>query len=281
MSGVAAIENSSPSPAAPRGVMRTVWRHRELLGQLIRRDVAHKYRGAVLGAIWSFVTPLVMLGIYTFVFTVIFHPHWSGPQQGTGYFALTLFAGLIPFQFFAEVVNRSPGMILQVPNYVKKVVFPLEVLPMMAVGSALIHALVSTLILLIGVGVLLHTFAWQVVWLPVMFIPLILLTVGMSWFLSSLGTYLRDLREAVGPVVQMAMFLTPIFYPLSSLPPAMRPVLQANPLTVIVDGFRHALLGQEWTTRPAWIAWTIASALIALGGFTWFQKTKRGFADVM
>ena len=183
-----------------------------------------------------------MLIIYTVVFSTIFHTTWAdqpGGHPGRGYFAACLFAGLIPFNVFAETLSRAPTLILSVPNYVKKVVFPLEILPVVALGSAIIHSLVSVIILVIASLVLersippwWHCCHWQ-------FVPkLVLICLGMGWFLASLGTYMRDLAQGIIPVVQVMMFLTPIFYPVSTVPGPMRSMLAANPLTLVVQGFR-------------------------------------------
>jgi lipopolysaccharide transport system permease protein len=271
----------------PLQILRNLWRQRELTWQLTCREISLRYRGAYLGTVWSLVNPLLMLVIYTFVFSTIFHSRWDGQpegQAGKTYFALELYGGLLPFTVFADVIGRAPTIILTVPNYVKKVVFPLEVLPIVALGTALFQSFVSVVILLIGVLVFQHAVSSALWLLPLAYLPLILFTLGLGWFLTSLGTYIRDLAQGIVPVIQILTFLTPIFYPISIVPISVRPMLLANPLTVIVQGFRETLLegksGHIIGTVP-WVAWTAFSALLALSGYVFFMKTKRGFADVL
>jgi len=283
------VASEVPTPAGslnPAHVVRSLWGGRELILQLTRREISARYRGTYLGIIWSFITPLLMLVIYTFVFSIIFRARWEGQPEGPKgrtYFAICLFAGLIPFSFFAEMATRAPGLILGVPSYVRKVVFPLEVLPIITLGSALFHSLVSVVILLIGLvtlqGCLLSP---QLLLLPVAYVPLILFCLGLAWLLAALGPFMRDLSHGVVPLVQMLSFLTPIFYPISAVPQPIRPILTANPLTLVVAGFRQALLNQEHVigTGP-WLAWTGASALLAVIGYAFFVRVKRGFADVL
>jgi len=191
---------------------------------------------------------------------------------------------LLAFTVFADVIGRAPTIILTVPNYVKKVVFPLEVLPIVALGTSLFQSFVSVAILLIGVGVFQHSVSSALWMLPLAYVPLVLVSLGLGWFLASLGTYIRDLAQGVVPVIQILTFLTPIFYPITIVPVSVRPMLLANPLTVVVQGFREALLegrsGHIIGTFP-WIAWTAFSAVLAMSGYVFFMKTKRGFADVL
>ena len=182
---------------------------------------------------------------------------------------------------FLEVVNRAPSLILAVPNYVKKVVFPLEILPVVALGSAVVHSLISAAILLAGSLLLLGAVSPTVLLLPLAYLPLILLTLGVSWFLASLGVYVRDIGHAIGVVVQVLFFLSPIFYPVSAVPERFRPVLYANPLTEIIAGFRRTAL---WGEALAWGPWSVlvlGTAAAALVGYAWFMQTRKGFADVM
>lgn len=264
----------------PIQLVRGLWGHRELVAQLTRREVAMRYRGAYLGILWSFITPMIMLAIYTFVFRVIFNSHWREGEPA-GFFALILFAGLIPFTVFAETANRSSHLILSVPSYVKKVVFPLEILPFVSVMSAVVHSLISVAILLVGAGVLTKSIS-PVIWmLPLAYLPLMLLCLAMAWLLASLGMYLRDIGHGIALVVVALNFLSPIFYPPQRVPEYLRGVYQLNPLTTIVSTFRSALLGEGAIDWPAWAICTIASAMLAMAGYAWFMKTKKGFADVI
>lgn len=263
--------------------VRNLWQRRELIGQLIRRELSLRYRGSYLGLLWSFIVPLLMLLIYTFVFSAIFEARWGqgSGEMRVGEFALTLFAGLTPFNLFSEIMNRSPHLILAVPNYVKKVVFPLEALPVVAVGSALFHSLISIGILVAGTRLVLGFFSPTLFLLPLAYLPLLLLTLGLSWFLASLGVYIRDIGQGIGVAVQMLFFLSPILYSVDAVPEQYRIWLYLNPLTTVLSGFRRTLLWQEPLAWSAWAAWTMLAALVAWLGYVWFMKTKKGFADVL
>jgi lipopolysaccharide transport system permease protein len=266
----------------PAGLLYNLYLHRHLLRQLTRRDIESRYRGSSLGLLWALVTPLLLLAIYTFVFSVIFQARW---QQGGSVdrvdFAITLFAGLIAFGVFTECVNRAPLLITGNPNYVKRVVFPLEVLPVTVLGSALFHALISMGVLVAGLLAVRHTLPATILLLPVAALPLVALSLGTAWFLASLGVYLRDTANAVSLVTQMLFFLTPLFYPIEAVPAAFRPLLWINPLSAVVDGFRRvAVFGQPLAWLP-WAAVTAVSLAMLLLGYAWFMKTKIGFANVI
>jgi lipopolysaccharide transport system permease protein len=253
-----------------------------LLRQFVRREIEARYRGSALGIVWSLVTPLLMLSIYTFVFSVVLNARWRGEAEGgQGAFAVTLFAGLIAFNVFSEVVNRAPTLIVHHPNYVKKVVFPLEILPVSALGAALFQALINVAILVAANLLITGTISSTLVLLPVAVIPLIGLGLGLGWFLASLGVYLRDIAYIVGLVTQVLFFLSAIFYPVEAVPESLRPLLYLNPLTTIVESFRRTLV---WNLAPDWTAWAVVSGvagMVFLLGYTWFMKTKTGFADVI
>jgi lipopolysaccharide transport system permease protein len=289
------MENSSPAPAATsRGLPRgrpTLWQHRDLIGQLAGREITQRFRGAVLGLAWSLINPLINLAIYTFVFCIIFHAQWS--EQGydgslaasKSFFALMLFAGLIPFTVFSEIASRAPTLILSVPNYVKKVVFPLEVLPVVVVISTITHSLLSIGILLIGSLVFMHGITSAVFLLPLAYLPLALGCVGLCYFLSSFGMYMRDVSQAIGPIISILSFLTPIFYPPSSLaskiPDRIQWIVYLNPLTMVVQVFRRTVLPGPGFPWLGWSVITAVSIVMAIGGYLWFMKTKNGFADVL
>ena len=263
-------------------VLNNFYRQRALIGQLIRRELGQRYRGSYLGIIWSFLTPLFMLLIYTFVFSTIFKSRWqtNGPETTTGDFALILFAGLTPFTVFSEVTNRASVLITSVPNYVKKVVFPLEILPIVATGVAVIQSLISFSLLLIAILLVQATISPTLYLLPLAYLPLILLCLGIGWFLASLGVFIRDLSQGIPIVIQILFFLTPIVYPVEMVPVNLRPLLLLNPLTTILDGFRQAML---WGGTLDWYNWSILTGILAVFagvGYFWFSRTKKGFADV-
>ena len=267
----------------PFKMVANLWQHRNLLRQMVRREVSQRYRGSYLGVLWSFIVPLMMMAVYTFVFAVVFKMRWRADSASstTGEFAMTLFAGLTAFNLFAEVINKAPGLVLAVPNYVKRVIFPLEILPVVAVGSALINSLISALLVLIGNLLLAHTVSPTCLLLPLAYVPLVLLSLGLGWFLASLGVYIRDMIHATGIIVQILFFLSPVFYPVSAVPERLRFVFELNPLTAILDCFRRVLLWGQVPDWQSWGLWTLGSAVVCVLGYSWFASTKQGFADVI
>ena len=261
---------------------RYLWQYRQLIYQFTQRQVLARYRGSYLGVIWSFITPLMMLLVYTFVFSVVFQARWEQTAADShAEFALTLFAGLIAFNVFSEVITAAPQVIVNQPNLVKRVVFPLEILPISLLGSALVNSFISLIILILGMACLLKPLSWTIILLPLIYLPLILLTLGLAWFLASLGVFMRDIGPILGVVMQMLFFLTPIFYPISAIPPNLRWALYLNPLTFMVNHFRRVIL---WGQTPDWLEWfvmTLLSAVVCLLGYSWFMKSKKTFADVV
>jgi lipopolysaccharide transport system permease protein len=263
-------------------VFSSYWRHRTLILQMARRDVIGRYRGSVLGLAWSFLTPLLMLSVYTFLFGIVFKSRWgASAAEGRLQYALILFVGLIVHGLFAECVNRAPGLMLQHASFVKRVVFPLEILPWTVLVSALFHASVSLCIWLTVALVSGFPLSPTALLLPLVFVPLVLLTMGCAWFLASIGVYLRDVGHTVALFTTMLLFLSPILYPMSAVPQDYRFLIRLNPLTFVVEQARAVLTYQS---LPDFTGLAIASAqnlLVAALGLWWFQKTRRGFADVV
>lgn len=262
-------------------VIKSFWLNRTLIWQMTKREVVGRYRGSLLGLLWSFVNPIFMLTVYTFVFSAVFKVRMGQDVESNVDFAIVIFAGLIIYNLFAETITRAPGLILGNISYVKKVVFPLEVLPLVAIGSTLFHTLISVLVLLMFHFIVNHALAYTVIFLPFTIIPLALVTIGLTWFLSSLGVYLRDVSHTVGMFTTGLLFLSPIFYPASVLPEMLRPYLFWNPLTFIVEQTRDVLI---WGNMPDWMGLALYSgvgAVVASAGLFWFQKTRKGFADVL
>lgn len=269
-------------PISIATLLRSVWQHRELISQMTRREVIGRYRGSMIGLAWTFLNPLLMLVVYTFVFSVVFKTKWGlGGEESQAAFAVVLFVGMIIHGLFAECINRAPSLIIGNVSYVKKVIFPLEILPVIAMGSALFHTLVSTLVLLGAMLVLGAGITWTIVLFPILIFPLILASLGFSWFLASLGVYMRDIAQITGMLTTILMFLSPVFYPLSALPDKYQIWLQLNPLTFIMEEARKVLIFGQLPDMGGWSIYLIVSALIAWLGFAWFQKTRKGFADVL
>ncbi len=266
---------------SPQEMVLSLWRNRTLVKALIERDVVGRYRGSVMGILWSFFNPVFMLVIYTFVFSVVFKARWNAQSDSQTEFALVLFAGLIMFNLFAECFNRAPSLILSNVSYVKKVVFPLEILPSVALGSALFHALISLVVWLIAYLFLYGLPHATVFYLPLVMLPLLLLIMGVSWMLASLGVYLRDVSQFIGVISTVLMFLSPVFYSGAALPKQYRDMLQLNPLTPVIEQARDVLFWGKAPDLAALAIYLLASAVIAWLGFAWFQKSRKGFADVI
>lgn len=267
----------------PYQIAVNLWRRRELISQLVRRELTQRYRGSFLGMLWTLIVPLVMLAIYTFVFSVVFKARWqvSGPETPPGEFAFILFAALSGFNVFSDSTNRAPGLVVGAPNYVKKVVFPLEVLPVVTLCVALITSLINVILVVAGYAIFIGTLSPTLYLLPLAYLPLILLTLGMGWFLAALGVYVRDVIQATPIVVQVLFFLTPIFYPAAAVPQALQVILNLNPLTVIVNGFRQTLLWGQMLDWAAWSMWSAVMLVFAVLGYAFFMKFRQGFADVL
>lgn len=267
--------------ASPKEMCSSLWRNRSLTTALVKREIIGRYRGSILGILWSFFNPVFMLAVYTFVFSVVFKARWNAGSDSKTEFALVLFAGLLAFNLFSECVNRAPSLILSNVNYVKKVVFPLEILPWVAMGSALFHMLISLAVWFIFYLVFFGLPHPSALLFPVILLPLVLFTSGISWFLASLGVYLRDVSQLTGIVTTMLMFLSPIFYPVSALPEEYRPFLMFNPLTPAIESVRDVLI---WGKALDWwlvSMYLVVATIVACLGFAWFQKTRKGFADVL
>ncbi|HEV7253780.1 MAG TPA: ABC transporter permease [Mesorhizobium sp.] len=258
----------------------------QLISSLTRREIAGRYRGSALGMLWSLLTPLFMLAVYTFVFGYVMQSRWLIPgtemaEHSTAEFAVILFAGLLVFQYFAEVVSQAPSLILRNSSYVKKIVFPIEILPVVSAGAALFHAAISLLVLLAFRFAVFGSIPLTTLLAPVVFAPFLVMVLGLGWFLAALGVYFRDIAQIVAPIITASMFLSPIFFPRSALPEWLQPWLILNPLTVPVEAFRNVVM---FGVQPDWALlgyYALAALAVAVLGEQFFQTTRRGFADVL
>ena len=267
--------------ASPRAILASLWRHRALIVMLTKRDAVGRYRGSALGILWSFVHPILMLTVYTFVFSGVFRARWSDGTGSTLEYALIMFSGLLTFTLFSECLNRAPSLMLANVNYVKKVAFPLEILPWIAFGSALFHMVISLSVWLVFYILVFGAPPVTALLLPLVLVPLVLVIMGLSWFLAALGVYLRDVAQFVGIVTSAMIFLSPIFYPLTVVREDLRRLLYLNPLTPAVEHVRAVLI---WGQQPNWTEFGIflaVSIAIFCIGFAFFQKARNGFADVL
>ncbi len=258
------------------------WRYAGLIRQFARREFDSRYRQSLLGVVWAFLTPLLMLGVYTLVFRFVFKLRWGGlGDESDLAFALRMYAGLSVFNFFAECVNRSPRLVLDQPHLVKKVIFPLEILSWVNVVSGLANLAVSLLLLLIfgawdQSGLHLTMLALPLVWLP-----LIPLCVGLGWLLAAIGTYVRDVSQVLGMLMSLLMFLSPIFFPVEALPVSVRPWTFLNPLALTITQTRQVLLDGQWPNWSAWALQLLGCCFVALLGAAFFRAARKGFADVV
>lgn len=252
--------------------------HRSLLWRLIQREVASRYRGSLAGLLWSILLPGVMLAVYLFVFGVVYSPVRSGGIDSS--FALSLFAGMLLHGLVAECLARAPSAVLAQPSYVKKVVFPIELLPLTVVGAALIQFLLGSVVLFVALlgwqGLSPLALLWPIAWLP-----LLALCVGVAFALSALTVYLRDLAQITGFIATLLLFLSPVFYPLERAPAALRDWLLLNPLTVPIEATRALLVHGRLPDPVLWLVHAVACLLVSWAGWWLFQRSRRGFADVI
>lgn len=264
-----------------RDALSVFGRHRSLTMELTKRDVLGRYRGASFGLLWSLISPFLMLMVYSFAFGFVMRARWPQMQQHDTHYSIILFVGLIVHGFFAECLNRSPNLITTNANFVKRVIFPLEILPWSMMLSALFHTLMNFVVFLALHLILDHTLTWTTVLLPVVMLPLVILAMGVSWLLAALGVYMRDIGQITGVLATAMLFLSTAMFPIDALPHRYQWLLRLNPLTFIIDQARAVTL---WGHMPNWgglAVYTVCSVLIFMGGFAVFSLTRRGFADVI
>ncbi|TNY25749.1 ABC transporter permease [Fulvimonas soli] len=265
-------------PLAPYGSLA---RHARLIVELCRRDISGRYRGSMGGLLWAFINPLLMLAIYSFVFGYIFKSRWNVATSGDVHFSIVLFVGLIISNFFSECLNRAPQLVVSNPNYVKKVVFPLETLSWVAVGTALFHAIISTIALLVAMFLTGASVPWTALLFPLLLLLFLPMLAGLTWLFAALGVYFRDAQQIIVVLTTSLVFLAPIFYPRSSLPARYQWLLSLNPLSYVVEGARSLLLWGEFPDWQATLGYLLVSCAVAWLGWSAFQVTRRGFADVI
>jgi lipopolysaccharide transport system permease protein len=257
------------------------FRHWGLFIELARREIELRYRGSMLGVIWSLIAPVLMLAVFTFVFSTVFEARWGLATGDRSYFALMLFPGMIVYGFFAEVMGRAPGVIVAQPNYVRKIVFPVAMLPTVAVASAGFQALIGLLVVVVFKLLLTGSVPPTALWLPLVLLPFVIFLLGIGWLLGSLGVYLRDIGQVTAVIATAFMFLSPVFYPVESLPLQWRAWTTFNPLTLIIEDTRKVLIlgtSPDFGSLAVYFALAVAFATFAL---YWFQRSRKGFADVL
>ena len=268
-------------PSRPSQILKNWWIHRELIKEFSKREILIRYRGSVLGLMWSFFNPLFMLSIYTFIFSEVFKARWNEISQTKTEFALLLFIGLLVFNLISECLIRASTIITSNINYVKKVIFPLDILPVAIMIAALFHGLISLFIWVIAYSILIGIPQVTILYLPIVITPYILFILGLSWILASLGVFLRDVSQFIGMMLNVLLFMSPIFYPITAIPEKYRFIFQLNPLTLVID---QARLVMYWGNQPDFLSVLLLflfSLSIYYLGFVWFQKTRKGFSDVL
>lgn len=270
-------------PRGPTSLAAHFWNDRKLIAQLVRRDVLGRYKGSMVGLAWSFLYPVLMLVVYTFVFTVVFETRWPGALAGESkaHFALVMFVGVLCHGFFAEVLMKAPVTVIGNANYVKRVVFPLEALGFTLVGSAAFHCVVGLLILLGARVAAEGMLPLTVLWLPVVLAPLACFALGAAWLFAALGVFVRDIGQIAGVLATLMMFLAPVFYPVSALPEGMRSWMQLNPITVPIEQARRVLFAGQAPEALPMLAYTAVALVAMAAGYAVFQTLRRGFADVL
>lgn len=263
------------------GPFSALWRYRSLTSELAKRDVLGRYRGASFGLLWSLISPFLMLCVYSFAFGFVMKAKWPQPDNGNHHFAIILFIGLIVQGFFSECMTRSPTLVTGNPSFVKRVVFPLEILPWPIMLSALFHAGTNLIVYAILRYALEGSGNWTILLMPVVFIPLICITLGVCWLFAALGVYLRDISQVTGVLATAMLFLSSAMIPVQTLPDNYRFLFHLNPLTFIIDQARAVAL---WGQSPDWqglFLYSVGGLILMYLGYGWFMATKRGFADVL
>ncbi len=260
--------------------IRSLYTNRSLLRSLVIRDIETRYRGTLLGFLWALIYPLMMLAVYAFVFGGIFNARWgSGGDMKD--FVLMLYCGLIMHGLFSETLTRSPTAILSNPGYVKKVVFPLELLPFSHLATALFNALVGLGLLCIFLLIQLHSIPITAFFAPVVLVPLLVLVSGLAWLLAAIGVFFRDVGQMIGVAMSVLLFLSPVFYPTSSAPALAQTLIYLNPLTYPIEALRAVLILGSQPDWVEWLVYCIVSVVTAIGGLWIFQKSRPAFADVI
>lgn len=266
----------------PIEILKSIQKNKELIWQMTKREVIGQYKGSIMGLTWSFFKPMLLLSVYTFVFSFVFKARWGiDVEESKAQFATVLFVGLIIHGLFAQIASVAPNLIVSNANYVKKVVFPLEVLPIVNMGAALFQSAISLAVLFIALILFNGYLHWTVLFFPIVLLPLLFVSLGFALGVSSIGVFIRDVEQPIEILVMILLFISGVFFPIDILPEAYRPWLMANPMAFIIDQAREIII---WGHLPDWFGLSLhlsVSLFILWIGFFWFQKTRKGFADVL
>lgn len=265
----------------PLSIFSPLLEHRHLVHSLVVRDLRARYAGTALGFLWAFASPLLLLAVFTFVFSEVFQAKWNIPVDDKFGFALVLFSGLMLYWCFADCLTRAAGLIGEHAVFVRKLVFPVDILAWVVVLGALIHLVISWALFMIAHLVLIGPIPVTALLLPIILLPFALFLLGMTWIVAAVGVYLRDLGQIIAVLVTLLLFASPIFYPIEILPDWFRPWMALNPIAHVVESGRGLLL---WGELPAALNYAVACAICTASawlGLLVFRKLKRSFADVL
>lgn len=256
--------------------------NRDLLGQTLKREISQKYRGSYLGILWNFVQPMIMMLVYSFVFGVVFKAKWDMQASNSDTeFAVILFVGISVYSVFTEAIMIAPTLITANANYVKKVIYPLEILSMVGIGSSLVQLAFNVALILLSRIIVIKTMDFFVLLFPLVLLPLLMLTLGLSWLLSAIGVFLKDMRQIASIITLVFGYATPVFFPITAVPEKLRWVMEINPMTAIVNNARNVLVFGRDPDWGALFAVYVVSYIVMMAGFRFFKKVKPGFADAM
>ena len=274
--------NSRKDKATPNALLKSLRSNRGLIVALTKREILGRYRGSIFGLAWSFFNPLLMLAIYTFFFSYVLKAKWGeGAVTSHADFAIILFSGLIVHGMFSECIVRAPALISDNVNFVKKVVFPLDIFPWVTLLAAFFHMLISLVVLVLMMMVFSEPVPLTIFLLPLVLTPFLLITIGTTWFLAAMGVYVRDVGQMMSFVSSILLFLSPIFYPVASLPEGLQTIAFLNPLTLVVEQTRQISIFGQIPNFDGLALYTFISLFVAYGGFWFFQRLRKGFADVL
>lgn len=268
---------------SPAAMIWSVWQHRLLIATMTKRALIARYKGSVMGVFWTLINPILMLSIYAFMFLFVFTPKWrvTSDAAGESSFVSILFTGLIVHAFIAEVIGSGPNIINSNVNFVKKIIFPLEILSVVSVAAAFVNCMVAWLVLVCMQSFIGGQMHLTMLLFPLILLPFAVLALGLSWAIASLGVFLRDISQVASFIVSAALFLSPIFFPVSALPQFLQFWIQLNPITFIVEQARKVMIYGELPDLTGGVIYSLVAFFVACAGFFMFQKLRKGFADVL
>jgi len=281
MAFIGVVVKELTGPLGPQATFIAALRNLKLIIRLVRREVEGRYRGSILGFLWAFLMPVFLLSVYTFVFSVVFSVRWGASGGSRFEFALLLYSGLLIYNIFNECLSGAPSLMLANSTYIKKVIFPIEILPWVSLLSATINACIGFFILMLGYLIIIGVPPWTVLLTPIICMPVLLMSLGLALFFASIGVFVRDTQQFIGLLTMTVLFMTPIFYPLSAIPAEYQWIGKLNPLAIAIEQCREALFQGSLPQLAALLGNFALSLVIAWLGNAWFMKTKKGFADVI